>query len=494
MNQVKLYQAYPLNCHSNDFSYQLIDSIRFGKCAQLTPENALIHTKQPAPQDQGFGACHGLSEQLFSISVWVKFSQNDACLTFADENIKLSINQLSLSDITTSLTLQQDIWYHLCLVRQQQTDTIYLDGKPVLENKTKTIDNHKLIDFHCANGIVKLANLHLYRRALSLAEVMTDMFAKAHNGQSAFTEQYPLDMKLVNLAKSNYSQQADNQIYIVNTTDQQQVNQQLVINNVSNTNINFISLEQPLSSDNYHLALKFKSGVFAQTEQHVSLTTPNNQWQISAAPIHNLLDDTWSIYLKSTQRHQLAPGDSLVLNLSYLTADSHKGARSSVIHLDYKNSQFNQGEIISGHRSRRIDIVDLSLNNQLSQQVNQLVAKSQQVNEPFSYLDHNQTIVTRSVTELIDHALLTTTELAQQALSQLNLTIETEIAQSFSPGYEMKLTHEYIAWLSEDQQKNNNDSRFKRYQSMLKKITTIRDKQQALANKIKALITTLAKQ
>ena len=102
--------------------------------------------------------------------------------------------------------------------------------------------------------------------------------------------------------------------------------------------------------------------------------------------------------------------------------------------------------------------------------------------------------MTRSVTELIDHALLTTTELAQQALSQLNLTIETEIAQSFSPGYEMKLTHEYIAWLSEDQQKNNNDSRFKRYQSMLKKITTIRDKQQTLANKIKALITTLAKQ
>lgn len=70
------------------------------------------------------------------------------------------------------------------------------------------------------------------------------------------------------------------------------------------------------------------------------------------------------------------------------------------------------------------------------------------IDEPFEYIE-GEVIFKYTIKDLVEKKLLKTKEHCDKAITMVNLEIEQRIAEKYSPGYELKLTKDFIDWMAE---------------------------------------------
>ncbi|RPH32889.1 MAG: hypothetical protein EHM93_07535 [Bacteroidales bacterium] len=116
------------------------------------------------------------------------------------------------------------------------------------------------------------------------------------------------------------------------------------------------------------------------------------------------------------------------------------------------------------------EIVDKSI----SEQVKEGIIK---INEPFEYIDGNE-IKRYTINELVEKKLLKTKMQCEIAVSMINDEIERKIFEKYSYGNEMKITKDYLDWLSESG--SENDERAIAYKKMKSEIDIVKSEYKVL--------------
>ncbi len=106
------------------------------------------------------------------------------------------------------------------------------------------------------------------------------------------------------------------------------------------------------------------------------------------------------------------------------------------------------------------------------------------LNEPFEYLDGEQ-IAVRSVADALEQGLIQTKVQAEEGLRLIRESIESEIAKLYSTSQELKLTKDYMAWITDGQPAQ--DKRATAYQDMQEKIKTVKQNYEATKEALKKL-------
>ena len=113
------------------------------------------------------------------------------------------------------------------------------------------------------------------------------------------------------------------------------------------------------------------------------------------------------------------------------------------------------------------------------------------LDEPFQQLENGE-VVSKSLDEVLDEGLLKTTDGCIKASDTANQLMESAIAREFSPGREMKVTKNYLAWLKEGQPAE--DPRETDYENMQAVIESIKEEFRPIKAQIKAIQEQLEKQ
>lgn len=107
------------------------------------------------------------------------------------------------------------------------------------------------------------------------------------------------------------------------------------------------------------------------------------------------------------------------------------------------------------------------------------------LNKPFEYLDGEQ-IAIRSVADALKQGLIQTKAQAEEGLRLVRESIENDIANLFSTAHELKLTKDYMAWITDGQPAK--DKRAVAYQEMQEKIKAVKQNHQATKEGLKKLL------
>lgn len=108
-----------------------------------------------------------------------------------------------------------------------------------------------------------------------------------------------------------------------------------------------------------------------------------------------------------------------------------------------------------------------------------------EINEPFEFVNDEDQIDYHPLNYLIDNGLIKTESQVELSIKIINDSLEKEVQETYSPGYESKLTKGYIEWISDG--KPEGDSRFTAYNTMQLKIASIRDKFKLVRNELKSI-------
>ena len=118
----------------------------------------------------------------------------------------------------------------------------------------------------------------------------------------------------------------------------------------------------------------------------------------------------------------------------------------------------------------------------LKEQVDEGVFK---INEPFEYINDDDQLAYHTLSYLIENKLLKTESQVDLAIKITSDSLEKEVQEAYSPGYESKLTKGYIEWISDG--KPEGDSRFTAYNRMQLKIASIREKFKLVRSELKTI-------
>lgn len=104
------------------------------------------------------------------------------------------------------------------------------------------------------------------------------------------------------------------------------------------------------------------------------------------------------------------------------------------------------------------------------------------LNTPFEYLDDDQ-IAIRSVADALQEGLIQSKAHVQEGLRLIRESIENDISDLFTTSHELKLTKDYMDWITEGQPAK--DKRAVAYREMQGKIEGVKQKYQATKEALK---------
>jgi hypothetical protein len=195
----------------------------------------------------------------------------------------------------------------------------------------------------------KLANVRLYNKELSQAEIQRVMAEEQITAAAAFSESYPIAFSL-------YDNKNDqNVLYIDNDVGAHACRVEIV--NTSRQNIELLS---PLSGeeanvDNHHFELKFRLGTLATDSLAQITLQPNNDWKMG----YQQQEQTVSLYFLSKNRQVVSPESKIQLILQPVRVDAGGGARGTRVELKYKNLKYQgAAEPLAGFREEHLGIID----------------------------------------------------------------------------------------------------------------------------------------
>lgn len=136
-----------------------------------------------------------------------------------------------------------------------------------------------------------------------------------------------------------------------------------------------------------------------------------------------------------------------------------------------------------GQKVKGNEIVEKSLQEQVKEGIIKL-------NEPFEYVDGNE-IKRYSGKQVIEKKLLKTKKQCDVAISMINGEIEQKIAEKYRPGNEMKITKDYLEWITVSEPAN--DERVLAYKKMQSDISKIKSEYKDLEKQLSDIKDKLSK-
>ncbi|HEY5814449.1 MAG TPA: LamG domain-containing protein [Terrimicrobiaceae bacterium] len=254
-------------------------------------------------------------------------------------------------------------WVHVATTYDGRSLASYVNGQP--------IDAPKSATFHFANnrltlarrGIAsernfqgKMANVRIYKRALSRDEIQEDMNADKLS-LPAYRKAHPLAFSLLD--------KDDN--FVLYISDDPRDDHRLIFE-VRNTSVEPIKFEERVgdqaSKDNHHFELVFRSGVLAEKtlaklRENKGGIVETDVWDVFSPGEDNQSGTVSLFFLSKEVGKVLLPNQRLTIPLHDVSADAGSGARGTRIELKLNQlSYVDDATPITGSRLQHVQIMN----------------------------------------------------------------------------------------------------------------------------------------
>ncbi|MCJ8272819.1 MAG: LamG domain-containing protein, partial [Psychrosphaera sp.] len=305
MSTLSPSKEFPLNAVDQLSGLSITQDLEFGFCAQLKSGNKLSF---------GTAGTMGVATPAFTTSVWIKLEDLTCALTFAADRgwAVLAGGKLQLvgGDAVAGLIAGQ--WHYVTWCGDGSNNQLYLDGgllQTVAAAQSPWLGKEQQLEYVVSKAEVLLAHQHFYGHVLTLSEIMLDRAARLPSAASSFTQYYPLDFKVSNIDKGAFASYPENNLFIVDSTSDELITQQLNISNASDQVIHFepFAAQLPIET-NHHFRLSLRNAVFTQPGVNPRITALNDDpdWQIVRATEADPQDGSWLIYMRCRKAMVLA--------------------------------------------------------------------------------------------------------------------------------------------------------------------------------------------
>jgi hypothetical protein len=275
---------------------------------------------------------------------------------------------------TSKLPLRPDTWYHLAAVLRAKDATLYIhdlqglllppapqkvtwDGASLTSADPLTIGYAGYEKAH--NG--KIANVRVYNRALSQAEIERDIRADSMS-LVAFRKSHPIDFSL-------YDDDEQAVLYISDDSDGRNLN--LELRNTSTQAIQLSNGQNARASEaNHHFALRFRPGTLSDSslkllinsqERAKILKQTDAQWDLYFPPTLPAANEASTLYLfyKGSSK-SFQPDEIRRLTLQRMSAAPGSGARGTQVELIPRQLTAAGGDAtpITGSRAQYVHITN----------------------------------------------------------------------------------------------------------------------------------------
>ncbi len=269
--------------------------------------------------------------------------------------------------------IEKDKWTHIAMVHDGKQLSCYLNGilHEAPKNATFNLANTNLViargELRGGGGATgevdfsgKIANLRIYKRALSREEILRDISID-HISLVAFNKSHPIDFRA-------YDDDEQPVLYISGGAEARNLN--LELRNSSTQAIQFINGQNAVASaDNHHFALRFRPGTLSDNTFKL-LTTPlerakilkeADQWDLYFPPKRPAANEPASLYLLyKGASTSFRPDERRSLTLQRMSAAPGSGARGTQVELIPRQLTAAGGDAtpITGSRSQYVHITN----------------------------------------------------------------------------------------------------------------------------------------
>lgn len=274
---------------------------------------------------------------------------------------------------TSKLPVRLNTWYHMAAVLKGTDASLYIhdsQGQPLLPQPVKatwagapmtgadplTIGYAGFFNAH--NG--KIANVRVYKRALSQAEIEQDIRADRMS-LVAFRKSHPIDFSL-------YDDDEQAVLYIGDNSDGRNLN--LELRNTSTQAIQLSNGQNAVASEaNYHFALRFRPGTLSDgaikllinPQERAKILKPSDQWDLYFPSKSPAANETASLYLLyKGESKSFQPNERRALTLQRMGAAPGSGARGTQVELIPRQLTAAGGDAtpITGSRTQYVHITN----------------------------------------------------------------------------------------------------------------------------------------
>jgi hypothetical protein len=276
-------------------------------------------------------------------------------------------------DCQIPMPMRLNTWHHMAAVLQGTSASLHihdLQGQPLLPQPVKakwdgapmtsadplTIGYAGFVKAH--NG--KIANVRVYKRALSQAEIQQDIHADCMS-LVAFRKSHPIDFSL-------YDDDEQAVIYISDDSDRRNLN--LELRNTSTQAIQLSNGQNAAASEaNHHFALRFRPGTLSDgaikllnnPQERAKILKPSDQWDLyfpSKPPAANETASLYLLYKGASKSFQ--PNERRALTLQRMSAAPGSGARGTQVELIPRQLTAAGGDAtpITGSRTQYVHITN----------------------------------------------------------------------------------------------------------------------------------------
>ncbi|MDW3195102.1 MAG: hypothetical protein R8G66_22200 [Cytophagales bacterium] len=312
-------------------------------------------------------------------SVWIKRQSTNSQLNLSVAG-GWSISaegELLLNETSTGQVMPQDQWYYLCLTFKNGEVTLHINGEFCAAMELDAVELTGELTFSSASGHILLANPMFTELALSESAIQSNYISDLPTISQSFTQAQPINFNLVNQSDGPFDGYPDDKLFIVDAIGKDTVPMQLVVQNVDTEPIELEASNQVTAGKgNHHFELRFRNGVFAQIKDTLQFEE-HADWIISE-PLQDPLDHTWSVFFLAKSAITWEAGESWIFPFQYRSADGALGERGTHVSLSYRQMNLKSGGILTGDRTRQVDILNLSSNNQYISQMSEQVSLTDQ--------------------------------------------------------------------------------------------------------------------
>ncbi len=273
----------------------------------------------------------------------------------------------------TSGPLQLNTWYHMAAVLQGNAASVYihdLQGRSLLPQPVKTTwagpsatsADPLTIGYagYHASHKGKIANVRLYKRALSQAEIEGDIRVDSMN-LVAFRKSHPIDFRVFD---------DDEQAVLYISDDQVGHNLNLELHSTSTQAIQLTDGQTAVASDaNHHFALRFRPGTLSDStlkllinaQERAKILKQADQWDLYFPPKLPAANETASLYLRyKGASKSFQPGERRTLTLQGMSAAPGSGARGTQVEIIPRQLTAAGGDAtpITGSRTQYIHVTN----------------------------------------------------------------------------------------------------------------------------------------
>ncbi|MGH9938696.1 MAG: LamG domain-containing protein, partial [Blastocatellia bacterium] len=274
---------------------------------------------------------------------------------------------------TSKQPLQLNTWYHMAAVLQGNAASVYihdLQGRSLLPQPVKaawagpsaTSADPLTIGYagYHSSHKGKIANVRVYKRALSQAEIEQDIRADCMS-LVAFRKSHPIDFRV-------YDDDEQAVLYISDDATGRNLN--LELRNTSAQAIQLSDGQNAVASDaNHHFALRFRPGTLSDStlkllinpQERAKILKQADQWDLYFPPKQPAANETASLYLlyKGPSK-SFQPDERRALTLQRMSAAPGSGARGTQVELIPRQLTAAGGDAtpITGSRTQYVHITN----------------------------------------------------------------------------------------------------------------------------------------